>query len=342
MHPTSSPLLAPGLLRSAKLRPLCRAAALASTCAMIAMVAFPLAASAQPAPPKAEVAQTDGEAAKALFVQGQSEYDLGHFQEALTLFEQAYKKKNVAALLYNIAQCHRQLGDLKMARTTYKAFLAKQPGSQFAPLAKEKLAEVEQALEAQQALRSAAPTELAPASGDPKDANASPPNSPATSKGDDKTVKNADLTPPASRPGSAAKEVVVVKDASAKDPGAAKDAAPTKESVQTTEAPKPKEQVPVPSIVRIKPRPTPSEPEEPGRTWTWVAGGAAVVALVAGVSFGLQSKSTADSLATSEHPSAQVKQLSGDVASQAGKGNLLVGVGLGLAVVSAACFVLHF
>ena len=341
MHPTSSPLLAPGHLRSATLRPLCRAAALASLCALLAL---PHAAAAQATPSKAEAA-SDGEAAKAFFVQGQSEYDLGHFQEALSLFEQAYKKRNVAALLYNIAQCHRQLGDLKMARTTYKAFLAKQPGSQFAPLAKEKLAEVEQALEAQQNVRSAQPTDLAPASGDAKDASASPssPASPASSKGDDEKApaKSADLTPPATKPAGPAKEVAAVKDASA-----AKDAIPAKEPAKepalTAEAAKPREQAPVPSIVKIKPRPTPAEPEEPGRTWTWVAGGAAVVALAAGIAFGTQSQSTADSLATTDHSGAQVKQLSADVASQASKGNLLLGVGLGLAAVSAACFVLHF
>lgn len=104
--------------------------------------------------------------AKALFLEGQSEYELGHFEAALTLFEKAYKKKSVAGLLYNIAQCHRQLGHLREAKITYGSFLGKAPDHPFSKLAREKLDEVERALDAQASARTAPPTGLAPSLGE--------------------------------------------------------------------------------------------------------------------------------------------------------------------------------
>jgi tetratricopeptide (TPR) repeat protein len=116
-------------------------------------------------PPKSEVN------AKDLYDQAEGEYDLGHFQQALELFEQVYKAKKIPALLFNIAQCHRQLGALKEARSAYRRFLDKDPDSRFATLAREKLDEVERALEAQasaQALAAAPPlVAAAPAKPEP-------------------------------------------------------------------------------------------------------------------------------------------------------------------------------
>ena len=67
--------------------------------------------------------------AKALFANGRSEYNLGHYPEALALFEQAYKAKPRPELLYNIAQCHRLLGNLEQARqqSVPELSLASQP-----------------------------------------------------------------------------------------------------------------------------------------------------------------------------------------------------------------------
>ena len=57
----------------------------------------------------------DVESARALARKGASLYDLGKYPEALAAFETAYEKKPVAALLFNIAQCHRQMGHLDQA-----------------------------------------------------------------------------------------------------------------------------------------------------------------------------------------------------------------------------------
>ncbi len=37
-------------------------------------------------------------------------YDLGEFQQALELFKEAYRNYEEPAFLFNIAQCHRALG----------------------------------------------------------------------------------------------------------------------------------------------------------------------------------------------------------------------------------------
>jgi hypothetical protein len=127
--------------------------------ALLALLSLSLPALALPeAAPPAAPSKTANEEAKALFVEGQSEYDLGHFKEALVFFEKAYKKKAVPALLYNVAQCHRMLGDLKAARATYRSFLTNAPDSPVAPAAREKLAEVEAALSAQFKVQSSLPT----------------------------------------------------------------------------------------------------------------------------------------------------------------------------------------
>src|SRR4051812_8016102 len=47
--------------------------------------------------------------------EAQVEYELGHFQRSLELYEKAYKLRPIPGLLFNVAQCHRKLGQLKEA-----------------------------------------------------------------------------------------------------------------------------------------------------------------------------------------------------------------------------------
>ena len=125
--------------------------------AMGAVLSIGLACAARAAPAPGEPPKSEVNA-KDLYGLAEGEYDLGHFQKALELFEQVYKAKKIPALLFNIAQCHRQLGALKEARSAYRRFLEKEPDSKFASLAQEKLEEVERKLEAQLSARAATPT----------------------------------------------------------------------------------------------------------------------------------------------------------------------------------------
>ena len=77
------------------------------------------------APARADDADT--RAAKKHFQKGEKLFNLGKFDEALVEYEAAYEKKPLAGFLYNIAQCHRNLGNYKQAIFGYRNYLRQVP-----------------------------------------------------------------------------------------------------------------------------------------------------------------------------------------------------------------------
>jgi tetratricopeptide (TPR) repeat protein len=67
----------------------------------------------------------DVEKARTLYQQGAQHYDLAEYTQALDLFREAYRNHEEPAILYNIAQCYRQLGDSENAIRFYRAFINK-------------------------------------------------------------------------------------------------------------------------------------------------------------------------------------------------------------------------
>ena len=61
--------------------------------------------------------------AKALYKDGMKAYDVGDFNGALTLYSEAYKLTQLPGFLFNIAQCHRQLGNFEQAAFFYGRFV---------------------------------------------------------------------------------------------------------------------------------------------------------------------------------------------------------------------------
>jgi hypothetical protein len=59
--------------------------------------------------------------------QGHRAYNLGHWADALTLFEKAYEDSGDSALLFNLAETHRQLGHTADAIRLYNSYLREQP-----------------------------------------------------------------------------------------------------------------------------------------------------------------------------------------------------------------------
>jgi tetratricopeptide (TPR) repeat protein len=70
------------------------------------------------------------ERAKALFTTGNRHYELGEFTQALEVYKQAYRVKALPAFQFNIAQCHRKLGQHHEAIQMYQAYLVGVPDAQ--------------------------------------------------------------------------------------------------------------------------------------------------------------------------------------------------------------------
>jgi tetratricopeptide (TPR) repeat protein len=66
-------------------------------------------------------------AAKALYVEAQGFYDTGKFEQALKGYSSAYDLKPLPGFLFNIGQCHRQLGNWERARFFYRRYLDLSP-----------------------------------------------------------------------------------------------------------------------------------------------------------------------------------------------------------------------
>src|SRR5438105_1445590 len=87
--------------------------------------------------------------AKALFEHAEAEYALMRWDQALADYEKAYETKPLPGLLFNIAQCHRQLQHWDKAAYFYRTYLEKQPQAKNRPLAESLLAEMERRPEPQ-------------------------------------------------------------------------------------------------------------------------------------------------------------------------------------------------
>jgi tetratricopeptide (TPR) repeat protein len=88
--------------------------------ALLVLAVRPAAATAQPAP--AAAAELD--AARALFRRAEAEYVAGRHAEALALYRAAHAVVAEPKLLFNIAQCHRALGQYQQAIDVLRQYLA--------------------------------------------------------------------------------------------------------------------------------------------------------------------------------------------------------------------------
>ncbi|WP_257454817.1 tetratricopeptide repeat protein [Archangium lipolyticum] len=84
--------------------------------------------------------------ARAMFAQGNVSYDLAEFNKALDAYSEAYRLMPLPGFLFNIAQCHRQLGNPERAAFFYRRYLALSKGEpRNAELVRELLAEMDAA-----------------------------------------------------------------------------------------------------------------------------------------------------------------------------------------------------
>jgi tetratricopeptide (TPR) repeat protein len=69
----------------------------------------------------------DEKAARTHFEAGEKAFKAGDFQAAITSYQAAYDAKPLPGFLFNIAQCHRHMGNHEQAVTFYRRYLALNP-----------------------------------------------------------------------------------------------------------------------------------------------------------------------------------------------------------------------
>jgi len=96
-------------------------------------------------PARQAYADAKTEAAREHYLQGNAYYKLDRYKEALGEYEAAYIAHPDPSLLYNIAQCHRLMGNRAEALKFYRRFLADQPQSPNRALTEKHIRELEAA-----------------------------------------------------------------------------------------------------------------------------------------------------------------------------------------------------
>ena len=141
-----------------------RSTTFASALAVAALVALASAtAPAAPATRKAAKISSPAEQAAAAqareyFERGEAFFKLEKYKEALEQYEQGYLAKADASFLYNIAQCHRLMGDKPTALRFYKRFLNEATRVPNRPVVEQHIKELEASL-AKEAPMPAPPTD---------------------------------------------------------------------------------------------------------------------------------------------------------------------------------------
>ena len=109
---------------------------------IVALVVPVLALFLAARPAAAEDAET--KTAKRHFAKGKKLFALGRFEEALDHYEKAYDAKPIPAFLFNIAQCHRNLGDLDKAIFSYRRYLTEDPEAEDREEVEQQIADLEE------------------------------------------------------------------------------------------------------------------------------------------------------------------------------------------------------
>jgi tetratricopeptide (TPR) repeat protein len=113
---------------------------------VISLAAAPSVTLAQAAtpPPQAPMSAQTKEEARRAFKEGDDAFKAGAFDVALKDFMRSYELSHLGELLFDIALCHRALGNWVEARDYYNRYLTEVPNGKSRELAVEQLAEVKQ------------------------------------------------------------------------------------------------------------------------------------------------------------------------------------------------------
>jgi tetratricopeptide (TPR) repeat protein len=95
-------------------------------------------------PRTAYAEDTATKTARRHFAKGDKLFALGRFEEALGHYERAYEAKPLAGFLFNIAQCHRNLGHIDEAIFSYRKYLTEQPDAENREQVEQQITELEE------------------------------------------------------------------------------------------------------------------------------------------------------------------------------------------------------
>jgi hypothetical protein len=100
-------------------------------------------------------------AARPYYERGATEYNLGHFADAIAQFEKAYELDPAPILLFNIAQAHRQNGNNERAAFFYRRYLEQEPNAANRADVEKRIKDLEDAVRQQNDIKHRPPTEVA-------------------------------------------------------------------------------------------------------------------------------------------------------------------------------------
>jgi tetratricopeptide (TPR) repeat protein len=104
----------------------------------------------------------DEKAARQAYLDGRRLFDLGEFKPALEAFKRAYLNYEAPAFLYNIAQCHRELGEYKEAIRFYRTYLQLSPNADDRVAVETLIAELDERLRSSAPVRATEPPRTGP------------------------------------------------------------------------------------------------------------------------------------------------------------------------------------
>jgi tetratricopeptide (TPR) repeat protein len=84
---------------------------------------------ATPAHAQADASDETMEVSRRYFSEGEKFFALGRFAEALAQYQRAFAAKPIPALLFNIGQCQRNLGDYDAALFSFRKYLQLEPAT---------------------------------------------------------------------------------------------------------------------------------------------------------------------------------------------------------------------
>jgi len=251
---------------------------------------------------------------KALYGQANAEYEHREYKAALADFEQVYALHHLPGLLFNIAQCHRQLGEIKEAAAAYRSFIGRDPKNKHIEQARGFLDQLEALLAKQEDAQLKAPPEAPPPRAE--EGTSGPP-------GQADTIASESL-----RLVEPTRAVVGVPSDQTTKSAASPDAPPAPRSAIAV-ADQSFAEGPAPLVHRT-------------RVWTWVAAGCAGVATGIALGLGAKSNSIKSSLADSAHPGAEVQSLQADQVSDAHRANSFYVAGGALGAIAITLFALDY